>query len=262
MEPKIPNTGTTQGDSPSDEGESSLFRSLLRPDRSAKPGGDNIEDAISQAMRIPIPAERDNKTPLSSKFNVTGMSKAQAWKSYVNQQLSSVTVALDVELPSGLSVKAIRPNIFVLLQQGRIPDAVTPIVDRMIADSMGDIRDAGNRFQKGVEQDFVQDPLQSFNKYKLLLDIVWIEAVVDPIFVRDINHLPIEVESKMVGMSDEEKAEFRDGILPLAGVAIDDQMYLFNWCQGVTEPIISFRERQDGLMANLPNLQRLRQMAM
>jgi hypothetical protein len=132
----------------------------------------------------------------------------------------------------------------------------------MISDTIEDGGAAGRRFAEAVKEDFEREPLSAYDRYRGLLELVWLEAVIDPIFVKNPNNLPPEIKSKMEGMSEEGIKEFLDSLIPISFVGETDLMFFFNWAQGVNESIISFRNRQASALADLPNVKRFRKVAM
>jgi hypothetical protein len=115
-----------------------------------------------------------------------------------------------VTLPSGLPVMAVRSPLIVFLEAGRIPDGVTPFVLDLM--ELGDEGDA-DAIQETVEE--------RWEEWKMMLDSVWLAAVVKPRFTRGNNK--------------------KRGFIPLDLVPISDKISLFNWCQGVTDHLASFR---------------------
>lgn len=120
-----------------------------------------------------------------------------------------------VPLPSGLEVKAVRVNILTLLEIGRIPDAITPFVIDLM-----DLGDAG-------DADAIEDEIQKrWEEWVMMLDAVWVAAVVEPLFTKD-------------------KAP-KTGVINVQFVATPDKIALFNWCQGVTDHLADFRQATFG----------------
>lgn len=123
---------------------------------------------------------------------------------------------LDVPLPSGLKVKAVRVNLLSILEAGRIPDGLTPFVTDLM--KLGDEGDAG-----AIDQEI----RARWEEWEMTLDAVWVSVVVEPRFTR--------------GASRGE-----DNLIPVRLVEVEDKVSLFNWCQGVTDHLAAFRETKSG----------------
>lgn len=121
----------------------------------------------------------------------------------------------DVPLPSGLHVKAVRANLLSILEAGRIPDALTPFVTDLM--QLGD---------EGDPAEIEEEIKKRWEEWEMTLDNVWVSVVVEPRFTTGISH--------------------KDNAIPVRLVEISDKIALFNWCQGVTDHLASFRTAADG----------------
>jgi hypothetical protein len=117
---------------------------------------------------------------------------------------------VEVNLPSGLQVLAIRAHIISLKEAGRIPDAITPYVLNLL--KIGQEQD-----EKSVQK-HIDDTEDDAVK---MLDAVWLATVVAPSFTSDL--VP------------------EDGSVPMRQVDPIDKVALFNWAQGVEDHLSIFR---------------------
>lgn len=147
------------------------------------------------------------------------------WSKYFaqseEQKASGLGVMLD--LPSGNQVRARRPHLLVLMNEGRIPDALTPLVTQIINLIQGGMVEGAF---KAVMKEYADDEAKAYTRFSELLDVTWINSVIEPVFVKN----PLIQKGFAV-----------------SGVPIDDKMFLFTWCQGVSQDIATFRAGQKRL---------------
>jgi hypothetical protein len=167
-------------------------------------------------------------------LNGRGESLAKQWQQHYIQQKADLSGVAMLELPSGMRVRAIRPPLLVLVTQGRIPDSVTPLVDRMIKESR---TGGGEATAKYLQDEFAKDPLGMYQKITTMMNAVWFAAVLDPVFVEDPDSVPIDVQIRLESLPEEDRI-----VLPISMVDEEDKAYLFNWAQGVDESVAEFRD--------------------
>lgn len=122
-----------------------------------------------------------------------------------------------VEMPSGVQVMAVRPHLLWMLRNGRIPDALAPRVDHLLELSKAGGEDA----VRVAMNDNPEDPESFYAAWIKIRDLVWLEAVKDPVFVAA-DRTPGEME------------------LSILDVTEDDKDYMFIWCQGVDQSLAEF----------------------
>lgn len=145
------------------------------------------------------------------------------WDAYVARVQQAMepdsATGFELELPSGLTVWAQRVHLLTLLSHGHIPDALTPMVNKFLTVHQTGVSD----YIKSAVNEMEAEPEEQVQKFARLLRTVWVHAVLRPRFA----HNPSGPEEK-----------------PVAVVQLDDLLYLFEWCQGVTLSLASFRKRQ------------------
>lgn len=135
---------------------------------------------------------------------------------------------VEVELPDGEPVLAIRAPLAWLLEAGRIPDALTPFVlDMMALGQERGTEDVAEELVGRRQHDFVR-----------LLDAVWLACVVAPRFTLAALPGPDEIA--------------------LSQVSVADKIALFNWAQGVSDHLASFRAGPGGAARAAPDRQGVR----
>jgi hypothetical protein len=148
-------------------------------------------------------------------------SLSDQWRTHLSAQHRSLVQAALLALPSGMSVRAKRPHLLLLMQTGRIPDTLRPRVESMIAMSQDGGEDA---VKADLEREQKENPAGFYADWMNLLDTIWVEAVIDPPFTREPDTNP--------------------DALPVADVGEEDKTYLFMWCQGVDESVATFLDRK------------------
>jgi hypothetical protein len=161
--------------------------------------------------------------------------RTRAWKNQIQEQVTRLVTPIEVELPSGNTVLAVRPHLMLMYEQGVFPDALSPIIDRAVrAASQGGI----DNYEQSVMEEFQNKAHEAMQKYLALLNHVWCFAVIDPVFVMDLNNIPADALARVQQLPPDERMAF-----PVASVTLEDKTFFFNWCQGVDEDIATFRER-------------------
>lgn len=124
---------------------------------------------------------------------------------------------VEVEMPSGDVVLAIRANLLSLLEAGRIPDGLTPFVlDLMKTPALE------------VQESIPSKIEHHWDEYSRMLDNVWISCVVSP---------PTT------------SARIPDpGQVWVGKIDLNDKIALFNWAQGVSDHLAAFRDPEAGTL--------------
>jgi hypothetical protein len=159
----------------------------------------------------------------------TSSSLADQWRRYLAAQRRQTAVVVDLVLPSGMTVRAMRPNLLQLLGTGRIPDALAAPVHELIA--LGAVAGGDAQVATELRRRSDADPVGFGSQFLAILDAVWLAAVVEPRFVAD-----------HPGGGPETEADAE--ALPLGQVDVDDKSYLFVWAQGVDLDVRTFLDRQ------------------
>jgi len=150
------------------------------------------------------------------------------WSNYLRQQKQTTADPVEVTLPSGMKVRARRPNLLLLLRTGRVPNTLAPRVEQLIKIA----QDGG---EEGVKADIVREqqenPAQFQATWRSMIELVWCEAVDEPRFTRTPEHEP--------------------NALPVFGVSDVDAEYLFMFAQGVDETVATFLDRRERALASL-----------
>ena len=142
------------------------------------------------------------------------------WREKVLERQSAALLTSDpieVEMPSGDSVLAIRANLLSLLEAGRIPDGLTPFVTDLMRSEPGDIV---KTITTKIET--------NWSEYLRMLDNVWIACVVAP--RTSFARIPA------------------DGEVSITLIELDDKIALFNWAQGVSDHLAAFRDAKSGAL--------------
>lgn len=173
----------------------------------------------------PNPTNRPNggdpNSPVPIHKPITDAALSDAWRDYLRRRQEPHATVVSLALPSGMTVRATRPNLLLLLRTGRIPDTLTPRVEALIAKAQEGGEDA-TRAEMLREQR--ENPAAFFAAWRNLLETVWCEAVVEPRFTQHPD---------------------RDAdLLPVSQVDNADAEYLFVWAQGVDETVATFLDRR------------------
>ena len=151
-----------------------------------------------------------------------------AWQSDFDSFKQSVGVATKVELtlPTGNKVKAVRIPLLLLLQQGAIPDALTQIVSTFISGIQGgDSQKAAAVFEASFAEG--GDAVGAALKWIDLINFVCVNCIVTPRFVLK-----------------QEEADPPNGVFWIASMNFYDKQWLFSWAQGVDQSVREFLQQQ------------------
>ena len=163
-------------------------------------------------------------------------SRYDRWKKSLEQKSNATAVAFDIVLPSGLDIRAMRPSLLVMMRTGRIPDTLTQKVQHLI-NVAEDATENGGNGEAAVEAEMIrqqQENPAAFNvTWMQLLDAVWCESVVDPLFTTEPKAYP--------------------DLLPVADVDEQDKTFLFMWAQGVDQTVAEFLDGGKRALAAVGN---------
>lgn len=214
-----------------------------------KPGTPEAGSPASGFAGILGPQENPGKSSIND-------SLTNQWQRYLVQKQVAITKAqVIVEMPSGLRVRAIRPSLLLLINEGKVPDYLTPIVEKLINTAVGG-EDPEKAVKDSVDAEFEENAAGSYAKYLALLQHVWLSAVIDPIFVHDPDKLPGDVVEKLKLKPESERIVF-----PMSVLEADDLVFFFQWCQGVDQSVQEFREKSSGSLAVPQDVEGLRNSA-
>ena len=176
------------------------------------------------------------------------------WKERARARQQQELGGVELMLPSGMPVRVRRIPLILMLQRGTIPDALTPIVNRYIAqiteeETKGLSQDELlARSQKQVSEDVESDPVEAYNTYTAIIDFVFKTAVVEPRFfyrneVAGVDSLQEMREILPAGQDDPLFLDFGpNGEYPDVDYA--DRMFVYQFCQGVDQTIEEFFRQQ------------------
>ncbi len=150
------------------------------------------------------------------------------WSQYLRQQKLTTADPVEVTLPSGMKVRARRPNLLLLLRTGRIPNTLAPRVEQLIKIAQDGGEDAV-RVDMAREQ--TENPAQFQATWRSMIELIWCEAVEEPRFT-------LTPESDPTA-------------LPVFGVSDVDAEYLFMFAQGVDETVATFLDRRNRAIASV-----------
>lgn len=122
---------------------------------------------------------------------------------------------VEVPLPKGDPVLAVKIPVITLLEAGRIPDGLTPFAIELMR--LGNTQ--GNDNARAQVQEQIEKRWAEFTQ---LLEVVWTQAVVAP-------------KATLLA--------YEEGFVSVSNIEIEDKLALFNWCQGVTDHLADFREK-------------------
>lgn len=178
------------------------------------------------------------------------VNRTEAWRKQLQTQINHLVVPVEVAMPSGASVLAVRPHLLLMYRQGVFPNAITPLIEKLIQSAKDD-GDGGADF---IEQKIETEAVEAYNQFMMLLDYVWVTAIIDPIFVLDLRSPGEDALKRVAHLPVEEQIE---SIFPVDAVELEDKLYFFNWCQGSSDDIATFRIRQAERMAAMEKKQGL-----
>lgn len=165
-----------------------------------------------------------------------------AWQADFQQQKleSSIGAKISLMLPTGKPIHVIRMPLVLLLQTGSIPDKLTHAVSKfinVIETTGGD----GDKAAKSFEQEFTDDPIKAAQEWIELLNFVFCQCAISPVFV-----------------DTQEEAKPDHGIFWIGNVNFYDKLYVFQWAQGVDREVQAFLHEQIDALGTLPDEQGLR----
>lgn len=155
-------------------------------------------------------------------------SLSDQWRAHQRKQPQALNEPTLLRLPSGLQVRARRPHLLLMLKNGKVPDSLTPRVHELIA-----VAQAGGdaAVTADLEREQATDPAKFYAEWLNLLELVWLEAVIDPSFTAD--------------------PESNPDAIPISDVTDDDKTFLFVWAQGVDQTVAEFL---DGKARSTPHV--------
>jgi hypothetical protein len=164
-------------------------------------------------------------------------SLTEQWLAHTRRQTQRFSTVTEVTLPSGLKVKAVRPHLLLMYRNGVFPNALTPMITKLLSLAT----EGQDRAETEIMDQFQNNMAEAYTQFTLMLDYVWISAIVEPVFALDPANVP---EDKLTILR-RLPAELQF-VIPLTeeNVSIEDRLFFFNWCQGVDQTIESFREEQ------------------
>lgn len=168
--------------------------------------------ARNRARREGKPAAQ----PAAPTLSRTEMWAARGRHNLALQQMAASAVELD--LPSGLTVTARRLPVSALFELGQIPNALLPIVSDWF-DQFQQFPDDVDARADALTQ-YANSPEREADTRKILR-MVWLKGVIDPVFVEAEQH-----GQTVLVLQDEPD-------LPV--VHESDLIFYFEWAQGVTE---------------------------
>lgn len=147
------------------------------------------------------------------------------WAAATTKKMQGVVI----ELPSGLNVRAIRPNIFHLLQKGALPSALRPMVEKW----MNLVKDGSSAedIMSSIEEDITADPDHAMDRINEMIKFVFETAVIAPKFSSD----------------------GKPGTFDIEMVEMDDLYFIYQWAQGVDEALATFRRESQHLISSTQN---------
>ena len=161
-------------------------------------------------------------------------------------------------LPSGNNALVRRTGPEAFLEQGLIPDMLTPIVEKAIHSKQG--------LKPQKQKDMLKDP-KAMGSIVEMLDRTLCYAVVEP----HVSMPPTCTVCDVLDISsanqhkDEKRADYHvfvedkriDGVLYADRVDFDDKMFVMNFCLGGTRDLETFRSQSGTSMAGLFDRQEL-----
>lgn len=182
---------------------------------------------------------------------------AEIWKERARAKQQQEKSGVMLELPSGAPVRVLRVPLVLLLQRGRIPDALTPIVQRYIKE-IKDIEKGEEPPEEKreaemalVKADVDNNEVEAYNNFLTILDFVVQTAVIEPRFCRR------EDAHAFVPTPDQPEPLFLDWGLQGEPPDIDDadKLFVYQFCQGVDQTVEEFFRRQANALGVLPDRQ-------
>ena len=180
-------------------------------------------------------------TPLATKAN---LDVGAAWRKRQKEIHAARATPIELELPSGITVMAIRAPMKWLVSFGRVPDQLLPRVEEMI--NLIEANDPKSIEERLTDQ-LNESPETEWAKFNNLMDGCWFASVTYPEFTNDPVNVGPMIKDK------ETKEEFPSPPYYIGDVDYFDKMYLFQWCQGVDEDVEAFFLRQEQIVGAVEN---------
>jgi hypothetical protein len=154
------------------------------------------------------------------------------WRSEAKQRLLDRNTPIQIQLPSGKIVMAVRASLRWLYKHERIPDHILTAVESHIAlIEESDPKKIESEYQKKL----AEDEAAAFGEWLAILRALWCACVVVPSFTEDRNREDAQEPPFWVGDT----------------VDFFDLMYLYTWAQGVDQTVVEFFQQQSSLMGSL-----------
>lgn len=158
-----------------------------------------------------------------------------AWRRMFKAKQQQRTIPVQLLLPSGMPVAAVRLPVRHLIEYGNIPDPLTNAV-REFADLIEGERRGETSVAETLADQFNENPEASWNRWMRVIDGVFIACVSQPSFT-----------------DDDRQADLEQGPFPVADVDYFDKLYVYQWAQGVDQSVADFLREQGTVMGNLAN---------
>lgn len=158
-----------------------------------------------------------------------------AWRRMFKAKQQQRTTPVQLYLPSGMPVTAVRLPVRHLIEYGNIPDPLTNAV-REFADLIEGERRGEYSVAETLADQFNENPEASWNRWMRVIDGVFIACVSQPSFTDDDRQADLEV-----------------GPFPVADVDYFDKLYVYQWAQGVDQSVADFLREQSATMGSLAN---------
>lgn len=159
-----------------------------------------------------------------------------AWQSDFDALKTSVAAGGKVELtlPTGKQIKAIRIPLVMLMQQGAIPDSISHLVSQFIEGiEGGDPKKTEEALLKSFQEG--GDMIASAQRWIELINFVCVNCIATPRFVME-----------------QKDAKPEKGIFWIAQMNFYDKQYVFQWAQGVDRSVREFLQEQTDAMGASP----------
>jgi hypothetical protein len=155
----------------------------------------------------------------------------------------------EMELPSGLIVKVRNPGgMQAFLAEGLVPNVLMKIIQDGI--KKGSAPSAEEIMPEGE-----LDP-QLLGDMNKMLDAITIRTIVEPRIAPVITQADLDRHNEMNGTSFTDIEDIRsDDILYVDEIPMDDKQFLFQWIQGGTKDLKTFRQQLDANVVAVAKVQ-------
>lgn len=164
---------------------------------------------------------------------------AGEWKS------AEVEEGVKLLLPSGNVCLARNPGLLHFIEQGKIPNALLPIVNKAIAQGKGM---SAKDTQAAADDPNALADILAFTNEVIVASVVQPKVALPPRYTAK-DFEDDECTEEEVGEVAEEKRI--DGVLYADKVDLTDKMFIFQWVVGGTRDIERFREESSAALAGL-----------